>query len=422
MPRFGKKGYRGYVRAGVKRRPKKSAPRRRLQPGLAAAAVATALGGKRVYNRYKAYKRTVASVAKKAFDDRVSQTDNITTSQAVVIGKRRPDTFQEKVSKSQRPPPLFKRNYAFSAECVSGRKGVFSMEMNISNNNDLALDMTTYKSMMLTDTAFLDTVVSGNGAGDMARFYIDSLKEKIRLLNSSSNSVTGKIHLFAHKRDNDNQYSNTGTPITPINMLMYYSTQVAQSAVTFGAGNESTVGNGFCFSTTAGNTNYQGVYNMPGSSINAAGNTASWDPTLSFSSPHLRDSINFWFRKVSTKEFSLKPGQQFNTSYIFNDLPIINREEQLEFVHIKGVSYSLVVEFTGGMVGDSTATTGNNNISSGDGQLSVIRESERVLGLKNYLRPKITLQTAPLATIAIANQVIINADTGVQLSGAQIDA
>jgi len=424
MPRFGKKGYRGYARAGVKPRPRKSAPRRRklVGPAGVAALAGGAVALKKTVSAYNRWKKGYTIRAKKAFDDRVSQTDNITTAQAVVIGKPRPDSFQEKVSKAQRPPPLFKRNYAFSAECVSGRKGVFSMELNIANNNDLALDMQTYKSMMLTDTAFQDTAALGNAVGDMARFYIDSHKEKIRMLNSSSNSITGKIHLFAHKRDNDNQYSNTATPITPINMLMYYSTQVANSAITFGAGNESTVGNGFCFSTTAGNTNYQGVYNMPGSSINAAGNTASWDPTLSFSSPHIRDSINFWFRKVTTKEFSLKPGQQFNSSYIFNDLPVISREEQAEFVHIRGVSYSLVVEFTGGMVGDSTATTGNNVISSGDCQLSVIRESERVLGLKNYLRSKITLQTAPLATIAIANQVIINADTGVQLSGAQIDA
>jgi len=352
----------------------------------------------------------------------LSQTDGVVTVAPVIIGKPKPDTFQEKVSKSQRPPPLFKRNYGFSAESVSGRKGMFSMELNISNNNDLGLDMQTYKSMMLTDTAFQDTAALGNAVGDQAKFYIDYHKEKIQMMNSSSNSIIGKIHLFAHKRDNDNQYSNTSTPITPINMLMYYSTQVAISALTFGAGNESTIGNGFAFGTTAGNTNYQGVYNMPGSSINAAGNTASVDPTLSFSSPHVKDSIDFWFRKVSTKDFALKPGQQFNSSYIFNDLGVINREEQAEFVHIRGVSYSLVVEFQGQMVGDNTPTTGNNIISLGDSQISVIRESQRVLGLRNYLRPKIIAQTVPLATVAIANQVIINADTGVALSGAVIDA
>nr|WPR18653.1 MAG: hypothetical protein [Chemarfal virus 79] len=296
------------------------------------------------------------------------------------------------------------------------------MEVNQANTNDLSLDMTTYKSMMLTDTAFQDTVINASGVGDTSQYYIDSHKEKIRMMNSSSNTITGKIHLFAQKRDNDNQYSSTTTPITPINMLMYYSTQIANSALTFGSGNESTVGNGFAFNTTAGNTNYTGVYNMPGSSINSAGFTASVDPTLSFSSPHIRDQINFWFRKVTTKSFSLKPGQQFNSSFIFNDLPIINREEQSEYVHIRGVSYSIVVEFQGGMVGDNTAVTGNNSISLGDCQLSVIRESQRVLGLKNYLRPKITLQTAPLATIAIANQVIINSDTGVALSGTVIDA
>jgi len=414
---------RSYKKRSYKKKSSVSS-RRRLQPGVGAIVGAGLIAGavKKGYDRRtKEYKRK-SLVAYRRFNKRIEQSDNITTTAPVIIGKRKEDSFQEKVSKSQRPPPLFKRNYGFSAECETGRKGLFSMEVNIANANDLTLDMSSYKSMMLTDTAFQDTAALGNGNLDMARFYIDYHKEKIQLMNSSSNSVTGKIHLFCHKRDNDNQYSNTSTPITPINMLMLYSNNVAQSALTFGAGNESTVGNGFAFNTTAGNTNYTGVYNMPGSSINSAGFTASVDPTLSFSSPHIRDSINFWFRKVSSKSFSLKPGQQFNSSYIFNDLPIINREEQSEFVHIRGVSYSLVVEFQGGMVGDSQATVGNNIISSGDCQLSVIRESQRVLGLKNYLRTKITLQTAPLSTIAIANQVIINSDTGVALSGTVIDA
>jgi len=74
------------------------------------------------------------------------------------------------------------------------------------------------------------------------------------------------------------------------------------------------------------------------------------------------------------------------------------------------------------MVGDSTVTTGNNVLTLGSCQLSVIRESQRVLGLKNYLRSKILLQTAPLASVAIANQVIINSDTGVALSGTVLDA
>jgi len=420
MPRFGKKGYRGYARAGVRPKPRKSAPRRRLQPGLGAAVVAGGVIGKKIYSRVQARRKRTALAAKKSYDTRLSQTDGVVTVAPVVIGKARPDSFQEKVSKSQRPPPLFKRNYAFSAECVSGRKGLFSMELNIANNNDLALDVQSYKSMMLTDTAFLDTAALGNAVGDMARFYIDSLKEKIHMMNSSSNSIIGKIHLFAHKRDNDNVYSNTSTPITPINMLMYYSTQVANSALTFGVGNESTVGNGFCFSTTAGNTNYTGVYNMPGSSINAAGNTASWDPTLSFSSPHLKDSINFWFRKVSTKEFSLKPGQQFNSSYIFNDLPDIMRE-QTEFHHIQNVSYSCVVEFQGGIVGSSVVGSGDGVVSTGSPQLSIMRESKRILGIKNKLKTKVYLITAPPALIGIGEQRIINPDSGLELVGNNVD-
>jgi len=424
MPRFGKKGFRGYSRAGVKAKPRKAAPRRRLQPAASAALAAGGLAlGKRVYNRYKARQRTVAGAAKKSFDDRVSQTDGIVTAKAVVIGKQRAISFQEKVARTIRPPLIFKRNYAFSAECVSGRKAMFSFDINSFVASDLNTDVTTYKLTHTTDTTTTEATIAANSDGDSARFYVDYLKEQLRMVNSSSNSITGKIHLFAHKRDTDGSYGASSILINPINMLMYYSTQ-APPPQPADVGGGQTVGNGWVFSVGGGNTgtNSQITMNMPGSSINPNGATGQMDPTLDFTSPHVKDGINFWFRKVSTAPFSLKPGQQFNSSFIFNDLPVMDREEQRAFIHVAGISYCCVVEFTGGIVGDSTAVTGNNVISSGDCQLSVIREQQRILGMKNTLRSKVLLQTAPLATIAIANQVIINADTGVGLSGTVIDA
>jgi len=406
----------------VKRAPKK-APRRRLQPTAAIVAGGLALA-RRGYNRYaKARKASTEAKfqrAKRAAQNRISQSDNITTVAPVVIGKQRPRTFAEKVSAVDRPPLVFKRNYQFSAEALSGRKGWFSMNVNQMLSDDLQTDITAYKSSMYTDTTTADNTVSGNAFSDNARFYIDSHKEFIKMVNSSSNSITGKIHLFAHKRDTDNAYDSA--PISPINLMMYYSTH-SRSLLTSGSGGEQTVGNGFSFNTTAGTvTNYAGTFNMPGSSINAAGVTASTDPTLSPMSPQIKDRVGFWFRKVSTSDFSLKPGQQFDSSFVFNlDKNKIMRE-QSEFNHIAGISYNIVVEFQGGIVGDSTAVTGNNVVSTGDCQLSVIRENQRVLGIENKLKSKIVLQTAPLTQIAIANQVIINSDSGVGLTGAIIDA
>lgn len=194
--------------------------------------------------------------------------------------------------------------------------------------------------------------------------------------------------------------------------------------ITSGFGNEATVGNGFAFNTTVGVTNYNGIYNMPGSSINSSQFCASTDPSLSPMSPQIKDRVGYWFRKVGESiSFSLKPGQQMNQNYVFNlDKNKIWRE-QSEFNHIAGISYNIVVEFEGGIVGDSTPTTGDNVVSSGSCQLSVIRENQRVLGIENKYKPKIVLQTAPLTQIATSAQVIINSDTGAQtVGGVQTDA
>lgn len=365
-------------------------------------------------------KKVSPKKARSNYASRLEASDNIITAKAVVIGKQRPRTFAEKVSAVDRPPLVFKRNYQFSAECQSGRKGWFSMNVNQMLADDLQNDITAFKSAMYTDTGTADPSVSANAFSDNARFYIDSHKEFIKMVNSSSVALSGKVHLFVHKRDTDLNYDNC--LISPINLMMYYSTN-ARSLISSGFGSEGTVGNGFAFNTTAGATNYNGVYNMPGSSINAAGFTASTDPTLSPMSPQIKDRVGFWFRKVSTSDFSLKPGQQFNSSFVFNlDKNKIMRE-QSEFNHIAGISYSIVVEFQGQIVGDSTVTTGDNVVSSGSCQLSVIRENQRVLGIENKLRSKIVLQTAPLTQIAIGSQVIINPDTGVKTTGGtELDA
>jgi len=422
MPRFFKKALGGARVGGRAKAPvKRSYPRRKLgiapsSPLLKAGVELVKYGAKRyVAAKNLAYKRAVTNNR-----TRMEQSDNIMTSKPVVIGKQRPRTFAEKVSAVDRPPLVFKRNYQFSAECLSGRKGWFSMNVNTMLADDLQTDITGYKSAMFTDTVTQDNTVSGNAFSDNARFYIDSHKESIKMVNSSSNSITGKIHLFVHRRDTDNAYD--AAPINPINLMMYYSTH-SRGLITSGIGNEATVGNGFAFNTTAGAvTNYTGFYNMPGSSINSAGVTASTDPTLSPMSPQIKDRVGFWFRKVSTSEFSLKPGQQFNSSFVFNLDKIKLWREQTEFSHIAGLSYNIVVEFQGGIVGDSTVTTGDNVISTGSCQLSVVRENQRVLGIENKYKPKIVLQTAPLTQIAIANQVIINSDTGVGLTGTVIDS
>lgn len=405
------------------KKPKGKSTRRRLQPSALVAAGGLALA-KAGYNKYKKRRQVQTEAqfqkAKRNAQNRIAQSDNITTTKAVIIGTQRVQSFAEKVSAVDRPPLVFKRNYQFSAECASGRKGWFCMNVNQMLADDLQTDITSYKSAQFTDGIATDSTVSGNGLTDNARFYIDSHKEFIKMVNSSSNSITGKITLWRHKRDTDTAYD--GALINPINLMMYYSTN-ARSLTVNGLGGEQTVGNGFTFNTSTAGSNYTAVYNMVGSSINATGVCASTDPSLSPTSPQIKDRVGFWFSKVGdSTSFSLKPGQQINSSYIFNlDKNKIMREQQ-EFNHIAGISYSIVVEFEGGIVGDSTAVTGDGVISTGSCQLSIIRENSRILGVENKYRSKIVLQTAPLTSIAVANQVIINSDSGVGLTGAIIDA
>lgn len=404
MPRFFKKGR--VARKGG----------RRLQPvknaiALVPAAVKYAKKGYAMYKAgkkiYTAYKDAQARGTSKYLPQKpnVTLSDNIATVRPTIIGKRKPLTFDEKVSRVERPPILFKRNYEFSSECDSGRKGWFSMELNVMNPNDLGADLTTYRGQQFVDSATADPTISTQNTVDGSKFYVDYLNEQIRLMNSSTNALFGKIHLFAHKRDNDNAYGSQNVPITPINMMMFYSANRLPLLVT---ANEATLGNGWEFDTTTSKLNYTAVYNMPGSSLNAAGVTAQTDAALSPSSPHIRDSMSYWFRKVDTFAFDLKPGQQINKTYSFHDLKDLMREEQAAFIHIANVSYSVVVEFQGQIVGSAVSS----DVSTGACQLSVVRQSTRQIGVKNKLKSKIYLITTPPAQITNANNWVINPDTG----------
>lgn len=372
---------------------------------------------KQVYDTYRFVKKKKLSSrqTKMIKAQNLSVSDNISTMPATIIGKARTITFAEKVMRVSTPPLLFKRNYQFNAEAQSGRKSWFSFELNVMNTNDLGADLTTYRNQQYTDSTTSDPTLSAQNSVDGSKFYVDYLSQKISFLNSSSNSCIGKIHLFCHRRDNENAYGNPNVPITPINLMMFYSSSRLPELTT---ANEQTVGNGWAFDNATAGLNYLSVYNMPGSSLNATGVCANTDPALSPSTPVIADSMNYWFNSKETIPFSLKAGEQLNKTFIFNDLPDLMREEQAGFIHVANVSYSVVVEFRGQVVGDATSS----NISTGTTQLSCVVEQKRVIGVKQKLLSKVLLITNPLNVITNANQVIINQDTGTTLTGTVIDS
>lgn len=357
-------------------------------------------------------------------NNRLSSADNIQNTPGFKFGKQKPLTFSEKVERLTHPPTIFKRQYAWSAESSAGRKAMFGIPINKLTNNatgalgDLYDDIINNASRLTTDSNTVDpTIITAGQVNN--KFYIDYYSQKLRMVNSSSNAIEGKIYLYKYKRDCEYLFTNSSCPMTPINLMMLGSTE---NLVGLSGGQEQTVGQGFRFNTTTAGVNYTANYDMPGSAVNTGGAIAQVDPDLQVMSKHVKDFTGLFFDQVAVQDFKLKPGQQINHWTIFNELPEIVRAN-MDMAYVKGVSYYIVVEFQGGIVGDSTATTGDNKISIGTVQLSCILEEKRILGIKGRQpNGKIVMVTPALADIATAAQVIINPDTGVADIGVDIDA
>lgn len=380
-----------------------------------------------IYTSAKEYltgRRTVTPrLAQKNFNNRLLG-DNIASAPTFKIGKPKKLSFDEKVDRITNPPQTLKRNYAWSAESASGRKSFFGIPLNKLSQStlygDLYDDAIANATRLVTESAGSDPTLSFNQASGQ-RAYIDYQSDCLKMVNSSSNSLTGKVYLFKYKRDTEATFTNVNAPMTPINLMMFGSTN---NLAGNGANYEATVGNGWAFGTTGSTgTNYTANYDMPGSAINTLGVCAHTDPELQVLSKHISHFTGYYFDMVKSFDFALKPGQQIKHWTIFNDMPNIVRQNT-DMAYVKDVSYYLVVEFQGGIVGDTTVTTGDNIISTGTAQLSCILEEKRILGLRGRSKGgRQYLMTPPLTQIALASQYTINPDTGVaDTGGADIDS
>jgi len=400
--------------------------RRRLQPspmkvGQPVRNVARAAGRVGAYAKRKwtGRKPTTKFTAQRNFNLRLNS-DNITHAPAFKIGKPKAVSFEEKVSRIQHPPVVVHRKFAFTAECPSGKKAFFAIPINSLSQSDaggtLYTDAVTNYTQLTTNTASEDPTLINTAASALfqQKVYVDYLSEKLKLLNSSSNSIKGKITLYGYKRDCPYAYQLLNIPMTPINLMMYAS---SGGFVRFQTGTEQTVGNGWSFDNvgaTSG-TNYESNYNCPGSSMNVAGVCARGDSELDILDSHISDFTGYFFSKVDECSFSLKPGQQVDHYTIMNNLPYLVRQA-VNTVHVKGIAYSLVISFEAGLVGDANVLT-NNVVSTGSAQLSCIVEEKRILGTMGKQRNQMVMRTAPLATVAIADQFTINPDSGVADTG-----
>lgn len=353
---------------------------------------------------------------------RIETSDNIVTLPAWKRGVQKRLSFNEKVQRITQPPTIFKRNYEWSAECNSGRKGFFGFLINDlitgkAGGGGLFEDiMTSNITRLSTDTNVADpTIVANSIYSTQQKFYVDYLCEKLCMVNSGTNSVTGKIRLISYKRDCDNNFINTSVPMQPINLAMYASANGGN--VTLNGGTEGTLGN-YSFDNATAGVNYTANYIMPGSAQNSGGATMNADLNFDIFGRQIKPFMDFFFKQEEVLSFSLKPGQQINHHTIFNDMNTIHRASG-EYTYVRGVSYAVVVEFEAGIVGSSVA---NNTISTGTGQLSCMLTEKRILGLTQTIKTKLVMPTTAPAGIAIANQQTINPDTGIVDIGYEDDA
>lgn len=401
----------------------RSAPRRRLQPAAAAAAGYAAYKGlKFMSDRRKAKYLTARRKSKIARTARIEQSDNIVTLPSFTYGVSKKPNFAEKVIRISNPPVVYKRNYQWSSECASGRKGMFGIQINNLTQNQpggggLYEDiMTGTVRRLTTDTSTPDpTLVANSLASTQQRFYIDYLSEALNIVNSGSNSIVGKIRLFAYTRDAEGTFTNTSAPMTPLNLAMYASNNGGN--VSIDGQTEGTLGN-YGFDAVTSGVDYDANYNMPGSALNPGGATANADLAFDVMGAQIKGFTGYFFKQINSVAFSLKPGQQIKHTTIFNDLPVINRAA-MDMVFIRGISFYMHIEFNAGIVGDSTAA---NVISTGSGQLSCMLVEKRILGIANRTHTKLVMPTSAPAGILLSNQQIINPDTGVVDLGYEEDA
>lgn len=409
--------------------------RRRLQPtpaptprpylrgrdygiNIGANALASAVKNKednKYYQRSKARfsraNKTAKYVAQKNFNLRLNNSDKIITAPAIKIGTPRTISFEEKVSRITHPPVIFHRKWSFSSESASGRKGMFQIPINdlIASPSGTGLFediMTSNSSRMSTNTVTADpTLIFTGSQTSQQSYYIDYQSLKDRFMNSGTNSLTGKISLLCCKRDMELTFTNVNIPMTPINLMMNASNgALIQNTV----GNEQTVGQGWAFNSTSPGVDYDANYIMPGSGINSGGATAIVDPQNGIFSSHIKDFTGYYYREVESYKFSLSPGQQFNLTTILNDLPSIKRQG-IDMTYLRNISYWLVVEFEGQVVGNSAV---NNQISIGTAQLSVIHEEKRIIGIHGKMKAQVVMPTTGLPDIALSLQQTINPDNG----------
>ncbi|AYP28687.1 MAG: putative capsid protein [Cressdnaviricota sp.] len=337
---------------------------------------------------------------------------NIKNSSGLKIGKYKPPTFAQKVISITRPPQQMMSKWTFQMDCVSGRVTAAQIPI-LTQALIFPIQSQLISSPNLTsDSGFAPgTMNTGDPVDNQYAIQISSYTSKLRFYNSSSNTLRARVVWYKPNRDLDAEYESYGANFNdPINYLMLASNSARES-------NGPAVGSGTVFDNATGGSSYTANYNHAGWPLTGTATTASsvnntvayLDPALVPGSPQVRRMFSANWRTVKSEDFTLSPGNQFNTSVTLKNRIISNQFDDVAVVHRKNATVIGVVYVLGQIVFSDVAS--NSTISTGSSQLSVMREDTCMVYPMIIKRTVRVNLTSPFEQIASGAQGIINTET-----------
>jgi len=323
------------------------------------------------------------------------------------IGKHLRETPRMKISAIMNPPTRFDSKWTFQAECQSGRVSAFSIPV-MTQTLQTPMFSQIWSNLTSDVAGAYNPSMAAPGSTNAIQYktLIKDYRSTLKFYNSSTNTARCRLVWYKPARDMDSVYDLYGAnSFDPINMLMIASNNSNAISPPY-----SLVDSGIQFTSTDYNANY----NHAGSNLTGPTTTQSntnnvvafLDPSLVPGSPQVRSQFSHFWTTLKSEDFTLEPGNQYNTSLTMRNRIIQKGYEESEIMYRRDSTVIGVVYVLGQIV--FADIVGNNTISTGSTQISVIREdtcSVRPLITKRIVRMNLT---SPFIRLSTADQAIIN--------------
>jgi len=338
----------------------------------------------------------------------------IRNSGGVKIGKPRRSTFREKVMSVSYPPVNFNSKWTFQMDNQGGV--VTAASIPILTKELLDPIVAQVYGNLVSDNAAVTSLptMGANDNVDSQQYsiMIHSYKSFIKMYNSSTNTLRGRVVWYQPTKDMDGQLESFGVHThSPINTLMLASNQAQ-------ADNQPYTLGGTIFDNVTAGANYTANYHHAGWPIVGANTTAGQnvntvahlDPSLVPGSPQVRRFFSKFWKTLKSEDFVLEPGNQFNTSVTMMGKMVSNLYDDAGMIHMKACTVIGVIYCIGQMVFSDLSTDGT--ISTGSSQLSVMREDICKVQPRFLKKEARFNLTNPYLSISTAQQAKINDESG----------